>query len=301
MPSLNINTGGTWVVPESVHVRKNSAWHNTTKVWVKQGGVWQAIWEFITTLNITSNQTDLNLRDYALANGWGGTSPLIVNIAPNVYVYGTGATAYALLVSGSFAGGLTLNNAGRIVGKSGNGGAGGLANGASHPGYTGGWGYVGLSANAPVTVNNTGYIAGGGGGGGGGGGASIDYISTTTNAGGGGGGGASTGIGTTSGGAGGVGYNVNGAAGGGGQGDPNGAFGQGGAGGYSNYTGVQVRGGAGGSGNWIGASGIAGTGGRWVNGEVSNGGPGGVAGAAVLGNSNITWANTGTRYGVIQS
>ena len=119
------------------------------------------------TFSITSTTENANLRTLALAAGWGGSEPLICNISSGIYLWSDTTSSAGLIISGSFAGGLTVNNSGYIMGK---GGAGGNR-GATSPddGYAGSPGGPAISnASSNVTiVNNSGaYIAGGGGGGG---------------------------------------------------------------------------------------------------------------------------------------
>ena len=219
---------------------------------------------------IASSQANADLRTLAINAGWNGTSKLTATINSGVYIYSNSTGSPALTISGSFPNGLTLNNAGVIIGRGGAGGAG--AGAFNTPACTaGGTGGTGLSVSSAVTINNTGIISGGGGGGGGG----ADPQGKSAQGAGGGGGG---GIGNGAGGAGGPGggqYNGNpGTAG------TLTAAGTGGTGAY----GQGITGGNGGS---YGAAGAAGS--------VA----GGAGGGAVSGNSNITWTATGTRYGAI--
>ena len=128
--------------------------------------------------NITTNQTNLDLRTWALANGWNGTSACVVTIASNVYVYSTTFGTPALTITGSFPAGVSLINNGFIMGKGGNGGStGGVAPQA-------GGNAINLGVN--VTITNNSYIGGGGGGGAAG-------VQSTYTMGGGGGAGGGTG------------------------------------------------------------------------------------------------------------
>jgi hypothetical protein len=118
---------------------------------------------------ISSNQTNLNLRTWALANGWNGSTAATITIGSGVWIYST-STGTPALTTGSFPGGLTIINNGFIAGM------GGAAGDMSLPatGFAGG---NAISLGSNVTINNTNasaYIGGGGGGGGswqGGGGA----------------------------------------------------------------------------------------------------------------------------------
>jgi len=241
---------------------------------------------------IAANAANVNLRSAALAAGWNGSSKLVCTINSGIYVYSASTGSYALTINGNFPGGVTLNNAGNIVGK---GGAGGNAGpGGYSPEAVGGIGGPGLLVQSAVSINNTGNIAGGGGGGGGGQGTNgpcnspcgknqccgYDYDPA-----GGGGGGAS--LGTA-----GPGCNAGAAASyanaGGSGGYPCGG------GGVTNYKGYGGPGGGWGSSGQGGCSGNYG--GGCGPGRIGNGG---AAGACISGNSNITWIATGNRYGAI--
>lgn len=133
---------------------------------------------------ISSNQTNLNLRTWALANGWNGSSAANITVASGVYVYSTSTGTPGLTIDGSWPGGVTLTNSGFIMGMGGTGGynlaSGPFVSAAGLPGGTA----ISLGVNCAV-VNNS-YIGGGGGGGGGwtslgggggaGGGLGIGYV-----------------------------------------------------------------------------------------------------------------------------
>ena len=234
---------------------------------------------------ISSNQQELNLRTWALGAGWDGSSAATITIGSGVYISSNSTSVAALTINGSWPGGVSLINNGFIVGM---GGAGGAGSGGA-VGGTGGSGGLALSVSVAVTVTNSGTIGGGGGGGGGGGAYQAppeppSVISAYY--GGGGGGGGRTGATNSSGGAGGVGST-------------------GGTDGNAGGAGTSGAGGAGGGGAG-GLAGVGGAGGSWGSagegGVVANfdsPGAGGAAGAAITGNSNITYNATGTRLGAI--
>ena len=254
----------------------------------------------IFTFNITSNQTNANLRTLAVNAGWDGTAPVEATINSGVIISGSvaGNSTGALTVNGSWPGGVTLTNKGVIVGRGGSGGSGGSGNGryTANAGGGGGTGGRGLVVSSALTLNNMGTIAGGGGGGGGGG-AGNSFSSSSDilySAGGPGGGGGRSGLTNASGGGGGY------------------------QSGYGGNTGTyNARGNGGGKrnaggGNVATSSGTGGTGGNWgssgnsgnsgtagAGGISSNGGGGGAAGQAINGNGNITYIATGTRLGAI--
>jgi hypothetical protein len=193
-------------------------------------------------------------------------------------------------------------------------------------------GSTGILTQVPIAITNNGIIAGGGGGGGtatyggGGGGAGGGCaVYSAGSYGGGGGGGCGGGTGAAGG--------AWGAAGAGGNGSASlsGAGGNGGVGSSAANWGSSKPGGAGGAvmgggggggakaaGSAGGSNGGAGTGVATTDGFQGGGGGsfgaaggraglaginfselGGAGGAAVSGNSNITWLATGTRYGAV--
>lgn len=232
------------------------------------------------SFNISSNQTNANLRTLAVNAGWNQTTKVVATVNSGIYISSNGTGTPALTVDGSFPGGIELINSGTIVGRGGNGGIG---KNSGQPGGNGSGGGPALSVSSPVSINNAGTIAGGGGGGGGG---RLGYSNTNDKYvyyfGGGGGGGRSS-LTNSSG------------------GSPNGgtgtisAYGNGGPG---------TGGGAGGPalaaapGNRGGGWGEAGVSGGYAVGSVRNGNGGG-SGTAVSGNGNVTWLATGTRLGGI--
>ena len=226
--------------------------------------------EYMKSLTIASNQTNLDLRTYALANGWSTSQLLQVTINSGVYLLASSTSASALTVSGSFPSGVRLINNGVIVGYGGAGGAGSI-NSNGVPGAAGG---TGMSISSAISITNNNTVAGGGGGGGGGAGSNFGDLY----GGGGGGGGATFGAG---------------GAGGSGTGP---GTGTGRAGGAASLT----TGGSAGPGNYApgGAGGGWGTaGGTGGNANRGSGGAGGAAGNYVSGSAFVTWLVTGTRLG----
>ena len=236
----------------------------------------------IFAFSISSNVSQLNLRTAAINAGWNQSAPVEATINSGVYVYSGSTGSYALDISGSFPNGVTLINNGTVVGRGGGGGTGDRGYGrcfgySSNNGTAGGTGGPAVYAGTAVTIQNNGRLAGGGGGGGGGGSPNFSW--------GGGGGGGGTGNGSAgSGGA----YGYNGSAGsltGGGSGGPR-RSGAGAGCPWVEYSG------AGGSGGAYGSSGAGG-----ASGDAHAGQGGGGAGNYIVGNSNVTWAATGTRNG----
>lgn len=271
--------------------------------------------------SIQSNQQQLNLRSWALANGWNGSSAATITILGNVYIWSDDTGVAGLTIDGSWPGGITLINNGYIMGK------GGSAPPGNGSGYSanGNPGGPAISLGTSVTIQNNSYVGGGGGSG------ASSYIGT-------GGGGAGGGRGgdypmgeNAFGGNGGAPGQVGGnaltsyscGAGGGrimpGSGGTTPAFqplggGAGGAGGgYEDKGGHYIGGDGGGGGNFgsappVDSFGAGGGGGGWG----ANGGRlspsafnyantyGGAGGKCVALNGNsVTWTATGTRYGVI--
>lgn len=129
---------------------------------------------------ISSNQQQLNLRAWALANGWNGSSAATITVGSGVYIWSNNTSIAGLTIDGSWPGGITLVNNGFIMGKGGGGGGGEPVTAA----YNGG---PAISLGVSCFITNNSYIAGGGGGGGSGG---IDGGSGAGGGGGGAGGGA---------------------------------------------------------------------------------------------------------------
>ena len=211
--------------------------------------------------SIASNQTTgQNLRALAVAAGWDQAAPVVASINSGVVISSNATSTAALTVDGSWPGGVTLNNAGTIVGMGGAGGRGGTTSGSA--------GGRAMTVSAAISINNAGGVVAGGGGGGGGGRTGL-----TNSARGEGGSGGSIGPGAA------------GAAG---------TFAAAGASGNASYPPYGGRGGAGG--NW-GVAGVKGVIGADALYQTS--GNGGAAGAAVNGNSYITWTSNGTRTGAL--
>ena len=238
---------------------------------------------------ISSNASQLNLRSAASSAGWDGSSPVHATINSGVVIYSGSTGSYAMVINGSWSGGVTLTNNGTILGKGGSGGNGAFSGhcnpktqgcycaGQTQSATSAGSGGPALQISSAVTIiNANGRIAGGGGGGGGG-----SNYSSFASPGGGGGGGIGNGAAGSS-------YGNNGSAGSlTGAGSGGGSF----QGNGCNSGDVSGAGGAGGS---YGASGSAGG-----NAPGSSQSSGGSAGAATSGQSNVTWTSTGTRNGSV--
>jgi len=220
---------------------------------------------FVWRPTISSDVTNWVLYSQALAAGWDGVVPLDaeVTVASGIVLSANSTSQYGFDTGSGFPVGsvLKLIMPGYVCGM---GGAGGATNTA---GSNGG---PALRAQHAISIDALGGVTAGGGGGGGGSGF-----------GGGGGGGGRSGRTDAVGGV----ASYPGA---------NGTFSSGGAGGNS--------GGAGGTTGPGGAGSLSagGGGGGWgASGGTAGSNAGGTGGAAVVGNSYITWINTGTRYGAI--
>lgn len=228
---------------------------------------------FVFNATIASNTQNYNIKSAAIAAGWNQVLPLIATITINsgVVVGSSSVGTYALQTGSTFPSGssLTIVNNGTIVGMGGNGG-GAVGSGNGPPGTAAG---PALLVQQAITIYNN-NIIGGGGGGGGGGGAGRSARFGWTAAGGAGGGGAGNNAGS-----------------------PNGSTLSGGAGFLGGVFGSE-RGGTGGAGGGLGS-----TGGTGQNGSGSAasgiGGAGGAGGACTAGNSLITWATPGSRFGAL--
>ena len=230
---------------------------------------------FVFNATISADTTDYNLRAAAIAAGWNQTSPVAATVTVNsgIVVSGTSAAGCAFDTGTSFPVGseLKLINNGFICGM---GGKGGDAYTAPSNAQAGG---TALRAQHAIQVTNNGTIAGGGGGGGGSAGGSR-----------GGGGGRSGRVSSAGGNAT---WDAAVSAGTFASGGQGGGGGAGGAGGTTG-EGIGGNGYGGGGGGWGARGGF----GDYSHDYSTSGAYGG---ASVVGNSNITWLATGTRYGSI--
>lgn len=236
---------------------------------------------------IGSNTSNYTLNTAKAPGYSSGRTDMTLTINSGVFVSSASTGSYSFTVDTSWATGdtLTVINNGTIIGRGGNGGQGGNAISGQQAGSSGATGGPALLVQRAITLDNLNRISGGGGGGGGGGSYYQSDKSGTRGYTGGGGGG---GIGVSSGGSGG---STNapsqfiGGTGGSGTLTSNGGGGS-----------ATLDGNSGGAGGSYGASGTAGNRGNVI---FSNPGAGGGAGACIVGNSNITYTNTGTRNGSI--
>jgi len=217
-------------------------------------------------LTISANTFNYHLAIEAYNAGWTGGRPIVLTVQSGVVVGSTSTEQPALNIQGfPHNSSIILINNGIIAG------AGGRGASYSHSSQSGG---MAMFVGSPVTVFNNGIIGGGGGGGGRGHGSGSAR-------GGGGGGGAGALPGPAS----------NGVPSGGGicgaSGGSAGSLLTGGAGGSS------ICGSRGGKGGDLGQPGLHGEGPGGIGGST----PGAEPGAAVRGNSFITWKVVGDRRG----
>lgn len=272
------------------------------------------------TITTSTGGVTFDFRAWAIGRGWNQSSSLTVYISTGTVIM-NGATTGSFWISGTYPGGLTINNYGTILGRGGSGAIG--SSGGVGAGFGG---YVGMHFSSPgasvITVKNYGKIFGGGGGGGGsttniGGTGGIVYCGGGGGAGGGSGGSGygNNRTGTWSGGAGG-GYEASGSNAGLGSAlngnsymtSARGAGGYGGGGGGSLYTNQNgnywygAGGGGGGSGITNTSGGSGGTYTTWPGpsspSTVYYAAPYGGAGSGTPGvGGNAGGTDSGNRYG----
>ena len=233
---------------------------------------------FVFRQTISSDATNYVLRNAAITAGWDGIVPLDaeVTVSSGIVLSADSTSLYGFDTGTGFPAGTTLKLVmpAYVCGMGGAGGSGGV-NG-SGKGVVGLPGGAALRAQYAISIDALGgTIAGGGGGGGRGTGSSAA-----------GGGGRSGRTNSSGANAGTFSSGGNGASGGGGAGGSGGTTSVGGDG--ASAAGWE---GGGGGGGW-GAAGGRGD-------DTAPYSVGGAGGAAVVGNSYITWINTGTRYGSI--
>ncbi len=239
-------------------------------------------------LTISSDTHNYNIWDNRGSDYDAGNSIITLTINSGIYVGSTSTGAYSLTIPSNFDASdeIIIINNGFIVGMGGAGGTGANGTGSNSNGSAGGSGGSAISASRAVSITNNGTVAGGGGGGGGTARRTVCLSSGYCGC-------AQYGIYRGNGGGGGAGYNGGSAGshgfahhGGGASGSAGSKTGGGAGGSNSNMTSP------GGSGGGLGGAGS--TGASYGSGS---GGAGGGAGNYAVGNSNITWATTGTRLG----
>ena len=167
---LNIKTkvGGSWVTPIP-HANIGGTWTRVKKAYGKAGSTWQLTYEYESVYTLTST-THTNVDLDTLGLDRYHNVRIVIPSGATLIASSTGN--YALRTGTSHNAKLTIQNAGKILGRGGNGGRGGLSGSGGNAGPAGGAGSSGgpsVYIESAVTIINTGTIVGGGGGSGGGG------------------------------------------------------------------------------------------------------------------------------------
>ena len=125
---------------------------------------------------LATNYDQLNLWDWIVATYGTYSIPYAVTFNNNARIYSTNASASAFTTGTGWPSGstITIVNNSEIIGRGGDGGAGGSI--GSGTGGDGGAGGTAISLSYPVTIYNNWVIYGGGGGGGGGGLSKSTYL-----------------------------------------------------------------------------------------------------------------------------
>jgi len=241
----------------------------------------------VYSIIISTDTLDVNLYSLFVAEYGVPTSAvtLTVTVQSGVLVSASSTALPALVIGTAWPASsvLTLENAGTIAGRGGDGGHGGSVlenSGSGLPGAAGGLAID--AAGYAISIDNTSGIIAGGSGGGGGGSAAGSVIG-----GGGGGGGWPYG-------AGGIGGSRSQSAAPGWWGGNGASSVTAGVGGVAGAGAVDtVTAGDGGDGGGWASSGTAGSAAQFSGGTAGN------PGNCIHNNSNITWIATGTRYGTI--
>jgi hypothetical protein len=274
--TINVKDGGAWK-EASLFVRDGGTWKTVNEGYIKDSGTWKQFFvnRVSKSITISSDTANYTLNTAKVTGYVAGKTDVTLTINSGVTVYSGSTGSYAFTVDTSWASGdtVTIINNGTIIGRGGNGGNGRFYSVSEATGSSGGGA---LYVQRATSINNVNRISGGGGGGAGGNGDSSVLVGESFTAAGGGGGG------------GGIGLSSGGLATDGGTAGQAGTLTSAGAGGArSTYGGggTSTNGGNGGS---YGSSGSS-----------TSYASGGASGAAVVGNSNITWIATGTRNGSI--
>lgn len=69
-------------------------------------------------LNITNDMLDVKIRQYLLNRGWNSSQAVVINIISGASVASNNPAYAAIEISGSYPGGITINNYGDIIGAS---------------------------------------------------------------------------------------------------------------------------------------------------------------------------------------
>ena len=132
--SLKVNDGGTWKEPTEVSVKDGSTWKKSKVVWVNDSGTWKKAYERLRTYTFTKAgapttdgsygvYTDINLDDYFTSADKLWNCKVVID--SDVAIVASSTSAFALTTGSGYGGTLTIENNGYILGRGGNGGAGG--------------------------------------------------------------------------------------------------------------------------------------------------------------------------------
>jgi hypothetical protein len=147
-----------WATSQGNPITKTSSYPNTTYATAPSSSTT----EYYT---ITTNQQELNLRNWLLAQGWNGVNPVYVTVNSGVYIWSDNTSVPALTIDGNFPNGLVIENYGYIMGRGGNAGNAGNAV-PSLQNVAGQNGGPAILTSVELNINSSnGYIGGGGGGG----------------------------------------------------------------------------------------------------------------------------------------
>ena len=196
--NTKVKVGGTWKVTQP-HVKTAGTWKKVKIAYAKAGGTWGKTFEYEWVYTFAAGTySDVDIDTLA---GMDKYHNVRIVIPSTVTIIASSTSAYALKTGSGYAGTLTIQNSGTVLGRGGDAGTGGHAYANNvEAGGTGGTGGDAIHVESNFSITNTGTISGGGGGGGGGGGIHKHqggFYSPDYSSGGGGGGGIPYGIGGT--------------------------------------------------------------------------------------------------------
>ena len=104
MADLKARHGGVWKSPTSLKAKDGGVWKDVVTAYAKDNGVWKEVYALVTdfTATITTNQSNFNLRTWALANGWDGTSAATITVGVGVEITSTSTAIAALTIDGGW-------------------------------------------------------------------------------------------------------------------------------------------------------------------------------------------------------
>ena len=126
---MHAKVSGTWreVDPK---VKIGGTWKQVKRVWIKKAGTWQLNWGFTWYYTFPTSQTYDNYNLHDSVPGYDDSFDVVITIPSSTTFKATSTSNYALR-TGTFDGNtLKIINNGKIIGKGGNGGAGGSSDGS---------------------------------------------------------------------------------------------------------------------------------------------------------------------------